>query len=216
MSALGINLHQIVRQCIPALHPDETVLLIQSTGSVNVRGRMTPQYAPVIAVEAQIQSMGNDDLQSMESEARTKISRKAWLFSQTANELIPQGIIRSLQRGGDLLYRTDGSWWLVTAMMEDFSKSGWVSVSIVEQIEVPEEVEEMVADFLKDALVTAINDAVAAYKSEDEDEIETLTNDELSKAIYDVLLEFHPKAEEEQPEDGDDIEQEPETDEDEV
>ena len=145
--SLGINLHQIVRQCIPVLHPDETVLLVQSTGSVNVRGRVTPQYAPVIAVGAQIQSMGNDDLQAMESEARTKISRKAYLFSATPNELIPQGIIRTLKRGGDLIRRADGSWWLVSAMMEDFSASGWVCVQITEQIEVPEEVKKAADDF---------------------------------------------------------------------
>lgn len=145
--SLGINLHQIVRSVIPTLHPDETVLLVQSTGSVNVRGRVTPQYAPVVAVGAQIQSLGNDDLQAMESEARTKISRKAYLFSTTPNEIIPQGIIRTLKRGGDLLWRPDGSWWLVSAMMEDFSGSGWVCVQLTEQIEVPEEVKKAIDDY---------------------------------------------------------------------
>ena len=142
MSALGLNLHDLVRGAIPALHPDEMVLLIQSTGSENIRGVVTPQYADAVQVRAQVQSVGNDDLKAMNDTARTEIQRKAWLYSQTPAGLVPQGINRPMARGGDLLRRADGTWWLVAALMEDFSASGWVSVRIVEQIVAPVQARE--------------------------------------------------------------------------
>lgn len=142
MSALGLNLHDIVRGAIPALHPDETALLVQSAGSQNIRGVVTPQYADAVQIQAQVQSVGNDDLKAMNDTARTEIQRKAWLYSQTPGGLVPQGINRPLARGGDLLRRADGTWWLVAALMEDFSASGWVSVRIVEQITVPAQARE--------------------------------------------------------------------------
>lgn len=53
-----MNLHSLVRGAITTLHPDETVTLRQSTGQQNVRGRITPVYAPAQVVNAQIQSLG--------------------------------------------------------------------------------------------------------------------------------------------------------------
>lgn len=140
-----MNLHDIVRGAIPALHPDEDVLLVQSTGSENVRGVVTPQYAAPVLVGAQIQSMGSDELMAMNEVSRTEISRKVWLYSKTPSGLLPQTIVRMLERGGDLMRRADGSWWLVTGLMEDFSGAGWVSVHIVRQITVPDAVLELAA-----------------------------------------------------------------------
>lgn len=142
MSILGVNLHQVVRGAIPVLHPDETVLLIQSKGQKNVRGKVSPIYADAVSVKAQIQSMGNDDLRAMNDTWRVEHQRKAYLFSETPAGVIPQTIVRTLERGGDFLRRADGSWWLVTGMMEDFSGSGWVSVRIIEQVTVPAEAQE--------------------------------------------------------------------------
>lgn len=138
MGAFGMNLHDLVRGAIPPLHPDESVLLVQSTGSLNVRGVVTPQYADAVQVRAQVQSMGNDDLKAMNDTARTEVQRRAYLYSATPAGLVPQGIVRPLARGGDLLRRADGTWWLVAAMMEDFSASGWVCVRIVQQIVAPQ------------------------------------------------------------------------------
>jgi len=138
MSVLGVNLHQVVRGAIPVLHPDEDVLLIQSLGQTNVRGIVTATFADAVAVKAQIQSMGNDDLRAMNDTWRVEHQRKCYLFSETPAGIIPQTIVRTLERGGDLIRRADGSWWLITGMMEDFSASGWVSVRIVSQVTVPQ------------------------------------------------------------------------------
>lgn len=132
-----INLHGLVRQAITALHPDETVTLRQSIGQRNVRGRLTPVYGPAQVVQAQIQSLKQDDLAQSEATSTTRIDRKAYLFAPDAS-LPPQGIVRPLGRTGDMLERADGTWWLVTAMIEDFTASGWVCVGITQQVDGPD------------------------------------------------------------------------------
>lgn len=131
------NLHGLVRQAITALHPDETVTLRQSIGQGNVRGRLTPVYGPAQMVQAQIQSLGQNDLAQREATSNTRIDRKAYLFAPDAN-LPPQGIVRPLSRTGDMIQRADGTWWLVTAMIEDFTASGWVCVGITQQVDGPD------------------------------------------------------------------------------
>lgn len=132
-----MNLHAIVRGAIPALHPDETVTLRQSVGQRNIRGRIVPVYARAQTVTAQIQSLGSDDLRHAEAVNLTQRDRKAYLFAP-APTTPPAGIIRPLSRNGDMIQRADGSWWLVTAMLEDFTASGWVCVGMVQQLEGPD------------------------------------------------------------------------------
>ena len=139
-----INLHDIVRPVIPVLHPDEDVLLVQSTGNVNVRGIVTPTWAMPQMVFAQIQSMGADELKPQTDVSVAGEQRKAWLYSDTVAGLTPDGIVRPLARGGDLIRRADGSWWYVAGLQEDFTASGWVSVHIAQQITVPDAVLELV------------------------------------------------------------------------
>lgn len=140
-----INLHHIVRSVIPALHPDEKVYLILSKCMANNRGVVSPRYEDPLPVGAQIQSYTTDDLIALNEEMRKENLRKAYLYSDTPQGLVPEGILRSLSRGGDLIYREDGSWWLIKSMMEDFSTSGWVSVGIVQQVTVDDAAKSLVA-----------------------------------------------------------------------
>lgn len=139
-----MNLHDIVRPVIPILHPDENVVLVQSTGKTNIRGIVTPTWATPETVEAQIQSLGADELQAQTDVSVAGEQRKCWLYSDTAAHLTPDGIVRPLARGGDLIRRADGSWWYVAGLQEDFTASGWVSVHIAQQITVPDAVLELV------------------------------------------------------------------------
>ncbi|WP_297848788.1 hypothetical protein [uncultured Desulfovibrio sp.] len=132
-----INLHAAVRSAITGLHPDEAVALRQSVGQQNVRGRITPVYAPEQTVQAQIQSLGQNDLAQAEQTSNTRVDRKAYLYAPNP-ALPPQGIVRPLARNGDMLRRADGTWWLVTAMIEDFTASGWVCVGITQQVDGPD------------------------------------------------------------------------------
>lgn len=132
-----INLHGLVRSAITALHPDEVVILRQSVGQRNARGRITPEYAPAQTVQAQIQSLGQNDLAQAEQTSNTRVDRKAYLHAPNP-ALSPQGIVRPFARNGDMLQRPDGTWWLITAMIEDFTASGWVCVGITQQVRGPD------------------------------------------------------------------------------
>ena len=145
-----INLHDIVRVVIPILHPDEDVLLVQSTGNVNVRGVVTPTWATPQMVIAQIQSMGADELKAQTDVSVAGEQRKCWLYSDTVPGITPDGIYRPMARGGDLIRRADGSWWYVAGLQEDFTASGWVSVHIAEQVTVPAAVKDLADEWDED------------------------------------------------------------------
>lgn len=124
----GINLHNVVRGAVTAVHPDETLTLYRSTGRTNVNGRVTPSYASPVTIKAQVQGVGGDDLLYLDATARSKIMRKFYLYSDDDISTRPAGIIRPVARGGDMMLRSDGTWWLITSVSEDFSSVGWESV----------------------------------------------------------------------------------------
>lgn len=130
-----INLHAIVRGNITAVHPDETVTLYRSTGQDSELGRITPTYAAPQVIQAQIQSLGADELARQEAVNITSHTCKAYLFADRT--MPPAGLIRPISRNGDMIQRADGSWWLVTGAAEDFSDVGWVCVNITQQLEPP-------------------------------------------------------------------------------
>lgn len=136
-----INVHSLVRGLISVAHPEESVQLAQGIGFANVSGAILPRFAKAIPVMAQIQSLGPDELRNAEQVSTDTLTRKAYLFSD-APYGSPAGIIRPLSRSGDLIRRADGTVWLVTAVAEDFSSSGWVCVNITLQNEVPEAAQE--------------------------------------------------------------------------
>ena len=131
-----LNLHAIVRTPITYLHPDETVTLFRSVGQTNTLGRIKPVYEQGLTIQAQIQTLSPDELQQRDDTSKTEIHAKAYLNADEA--LPPAGIIRLLARNGDFIQRADGSWWLITSVLEEFAKSGWECVGIVQQIKAPD------------------------------------------------------------------------------
>lgn len=135
---MSINLHAAVRGAISGLHPDEALLLYQSKGHQNIRGEVIPVFEAPIQVTGQIQSEQNDTLEpSREANAVTR-TRKCYLYAGAETGYIPSTLIRALAKGGDFIQRDDGTFWLIVAMLEDFSTSGWVCVRIEQQLKMPE------------------------------------------------------------------------------
>ena len=59
---MGLNLHNVVRGAITAIHPDETVTLYQSAGQRNVKGKIVSIYNEPQEVKANFQPLDSDAL----------------------------------------------------------------------------------------------------------------------------------------------------------
>lgn len=146
----SINLHATVRKAVNALHPEVTVLLYRSTGQKTLLdGSIKSVYAPGEAIAAQMQSEGPQALYHANRVGMEEVSRKLYLFCSSHPALRVAGLVRALSRGGDMLFVpndvTDdpaslpaGSWWLVNAVLEDYTRSGWASVRATLQVNPPD------------------------------------------------------------------------------
>jgi hypothetical protein len=134
-----INLHGIVRGAINAIHPDIQATLYRSAGmTLSASGESIPAYDETgEAVKAQTQSESASALYHADRVGMENVSRKMYLFSGAALSDRVASIVRPVGRTGDLLKLDDGTWWLITAVTEDFSRSGWVSVRVTLQVKPP-------------------------------------------------------------------------------
>lgn len=133
----GLNLHGIVRSVITAVHPDENCTLYQSAGQKNVLGVVTTVYNPPQAIKANWQPLDNQTLQHLERIGDTKASEQVFLYSNT--DMPVSGVQRvPVTRTGDIIKRWDGTYWLITSVIEDWSARGWANVGVTEQVTPPD------------------------------------------------------------------------------
>jgi hypothetical protein len=127
----------MIRNLIGTVNPDETVTVFHSAGSENAFGKVTPKYHPGEAVTAQVQVEKESALaHKTEAIGVTEVTRKFYLAAGPGD--MTMGIDRPGGRGGDMIRRADGTWWLVTAVLKDFASSGWVAVRGTLQATPPE------------------------------------------------------------------------------
>lgn len=140
-----MNLHNIVRSTINAVNADENVYLIQALGQENVKGRLIPKYAAAEAVKAQIQTLSPDELQALNDTLRTAHLRNFYLYSDTYAGHKPQGQMRITGKPEDFIFRvSDGTFWKIYTVSEDFAPAGWVCVGAALQQQVPDEVRQQI------------------------------------------------------------------------
>lgn len=133
----GLNLHGIVRSVITAVHPDEDCTLYQSAGQKNVLGVVTTIYNPPQAIKANWQPLDSQTLQHLERIGDTKASEQVFLYSNT--DMPVSGVQRvPITRTGDIIKRWDGTYWLITSVIEDWSARGWANVGVTEQVTPPD------------------------------------------------------------------------------
>lgn len=133
-----LNLHNIVRGAITTVHPDEPVTIYRSAGQKNVAGTVKPIYEQGKNIKAQVQSEKDDALFHANLTGQNQTVRKMYLYSAPSLAEKPAGIIRPISRGGDMIKRSDGTWWLIVAPIEDFSDVGWMSVRATLQTKEPD------------------------------------------------------------------------------
>lgn len=134
---VGINLHAVVRSAITAVHPDEDCVLYQSLGQKNVMGVVTTVYAEPQDIKANWQPLDIQTLDHLERMGDTKASEQVFLYSNTT--LPVSGVQRMpISRTGDIIKRWDGTYWLITSVIEDWSARGWANVGVTEQVTPPD------------------------------------------------------------------------------
>ena len=134
-----MNLHGIVRGAINSVNPDRSAAYLKSLGATsNADYSQTPSYAPAVQVQVQIQPLGRDEIKLVERLNLQGVFRTVYLFSN------PQGIVRVLAQGGDLLQfapfqgqavqnwkivYVDGPW--------NVEQGGWTKVIVCLQTDTP-------------------------------------------------------------------------------
>ena len=132
----GINLHHVVRTAITTVHPDETILWYQKKGATNVGGILQPSYAEPLSLVAQVQSESDASLMHANRADMNTETIKVYLYWDAQTN--PLNLDRFTAKGGDIFKRADGTFWLVTALTENFADVGWVSCRAVRQVNSPE------------------------------------------------------------------------------
>lgn len=131
-----MNLHNIVRSAITTVNPDEQITLYKAIGQENVKGSVIPKYADPLIVSSQWQPLDADRLAQLEMVNQTVSAEQVFLYSDKSQPI--SGISRTpIARTGDFLKR-GGSWYLVTAVLEDWSNVGWINVEVTLQTRPPE------------------------------------------------------------------------------
>lgn len=125
----GLNLHGIVFNAIGAVNPHETVEWYRSVPTVaNGFDREPPKWREPLLIKAQIQSESEASLFHSDNVGKNSTSRKVYLFSRAKLKIQPSPNMRQVGRGGDVLRFPDGTWWAISAIVEQFSNVGWCSV----------------------------------------------------------------------------------------
>lgn len=132
----GINLHHIVRAPITNVHPDEALLWYQNLGAQNVGGILKPSFADPLPLVAQVQSESDAALMHADRAGMNTETVKVYLYWNT--QKAPLNLDRFTAKGGDMFKRSDGSWWLITGLTDNFADVGWVSCRAVRQVNPPE------------------------------------------------------------------------------
>lgn len=127
-----LNLHDIVRGVVTFVHDDESITYYRNTGFKNVKGRISPTYAEPEVFKAQVQR--ESDLSLNHSNNTNSNTQTLKVFMYSPEEGYYFGMSRPFQRSGDMFQRWDGTWWLVTAVTDDFFNAGWVSLRAVLQV----------------------------------------------------------------------------------
>lgn len=116
-----MNLHKIANAAVKNVHPNEYVTLFKSVGQVNVKGIVKSQYLAPELMEAQVQEDADSGLRHTDTVNQTGHVKRFYVNKYNdANRLSPMSLMRQKQRQGDIILRADGTYWLVTQVLEEF------------------------------------------------------------------------------------------------
>lgn len=121
-----MNLHGIVAGVIGAVNPNVDALLYVCTGRTTANdGTQSPTYDFSRKVRAQVQSLTQNDLRQVEALNLQDVQNTMYLYGNVS------GVVRASNKGGDKIKLADGTWWLVTGVIEQWPD--WVKVAVTMQ-----------------------------------------------------------------------------------
>lgn len=128
---MALNLHAIARRAIGKLHPEQDAKLYRSTGRYgeDERGDAVQLFEEFTELKMQIQSLGSDVVTRVDEISQAATLRKIYVFADSG----AWSMNRPLGKTGDYLVGDDGRTWLINAVIEDFTRSGWVSLQCQQQ-----------------------------------------------------------------------------------
>ncbi len=122
---MSLNLHHIVRGAITCNYADEEFSLYRSAGQETERGIVRAWYRPPERVLGNFQSEGDAALDHADMAGKNTIIRRLYLYSPKSRKARPWSVYRPLARSGDYIETARGEFWMVLAVLEDFSDAGW-------------------------------------------------------------------------------------------
>lgn len=121
-----MNLNNIVAQAVSAVNPSTTATYQRSTGSTtNPDGSRTPAYLPAVQIQAQIQALQYNDIAMIDGLNIQGVRRKIYVNGHV------EGLVRSKNRGGDIITFPNGEAWLVVMVAEHWPS--WTSFIVTLQ-----------------------------------------------------------------------------------
>ena len=130
---MSLNLHDIVRNAITVNKADAPFTVYRSVGQINVDGMIKAEYIEVPGYTGQWQSEGDSALYHAELGTQSTIVRKLYLYAPKDKSSRVWSVYRKNSRSGDYVMDDEGNYWLVTAVLEDFSDVGWECVRVTLQ-----------------------------------------------------------------------------------
>ena len=125
---MGMNLHDVVRGAIEAINDDVDGTVYVNTGKVNVRGILTPTFAPVTA-RLQVQAQKHDPIQH----------ERSLQYSNGYLTIYAYGNFSDIERrsgdGGDVVNIPSGpraGWYYITQVLEWWPD--WCTFEVTEQL----------------------------------------------------------------------------------
>ena len=130
-----MNLHAMVAGAINAVNAHEAVTLYRCDGLTNTAGVVSVKYTPSDII-AQVQAPSAADLRLYDNLADARHVKKFYIHAPAST------INRNEQTAGDIFKRADGSFWLIDAIRDDFSREGWLCCLATLQHEPPEGIDD--------------------------------------------------------------------------
>ena len=134
----GLNLHGIANGIISGIHPNEALILARSTGETYTddMGIVHNEYIN-LPLTGQVQNETESALFHANLAGQTTMVKRIYLHAPASLLTQIQGIFRPLSRTGDFIRRKDGTWWLVTSVLENYGGVGWICVRVTMQVNPP-------------------------------------------------------------------------------